>query len=207
MTAPSAASPDKKSLAVRPLTGPELQAALPALAKLRITVFRDYPYLYDGTLAYEEDYLAHFAASPGAVCVAAYDGSEIIGASTAAPMAEHASAFAAPFIAQGYDIARIFYLSESVLLKAYRGHGLGHAFFDQREAHARALGGFTHATFSSVIRPDDHPLKPAGYQPLDAFWTKRGYAKAAGIVASYTWKDIDHDAETAKDMQFWIKAL
>lgn len=190
-----------------PLTGEALKPALPDLARLRITVFHDFPYLYDGTLAYEQDYLARFAAGRGAICVAAYGGDAIVGASTGAPMAEHASEFSAPFVAKGYDISKLFYCSESVLLTSHRGHGLGHAFFDERESHARRLGGFTHATFSSVVRPADHPLRPANYQPLDAFWTKRGYAKADGIIASYHWKDIDQPVETAKQMQFWIKAL
>ncbi len=194
-------------ITVVPLTGSALQAALPALARLRITVFRDFPYLYDGSVAYEETYLSTFASGAGAICVAAFDGREIVGASTGAPMAEHASAFGSPFKAQGYDISKVFYCSESVLLKSHRGHGLGHAFFDQREAHARNLGGFTHVTFSSVVRPADHPLRPANYQPLDAFWTKRGYTKAEGLIGEYTWKDIDQPDETAKQMQFWIKAL
>lgn len=197
----------KNQIRAVPLTGAALMAVLPELAKLRITVFRDFPYLYDGTLAYEQQYLAKFASGKGAVCVVAYDGSTIVGASTAAPMAEHASEFGAPFLAKGYDIGKIFYCSESVLLKSHRGHGLGHAFFDLREAHARLLGGFTHATFSSVVRPPDHPLRPISYQPLDAFWLKRGYAKADGIQTSYAWKDIDQPVETTKQMQFWIKAL
>ena len=190
-----------------PLTGADLLPALPALAQLRIAVFADFPYLYDGSLAYEQDYLARFASAPGAICVAAYDGGTIVGASTGAPMAEQASEFGAPFVANGYDIAKLFYCSESVLLKSHRGHGLGHAFFDEREAHARRLGGFTHTTFSSVVRAPDHPLRPPHYQPLDGFWLKRGYAKAEGLVASYAWKDIDQPHETAKQMQFWIKAL
>ena len=211
MTQPVVTQPavtdSKAKIRVQALTGPDLKSALPALAHLRITVFRDFPYLYDGTVTYEEEYLAKFAAGRGAVCIAAFDGDTIVGASTAAPMAEHASEFGAPYAAKGYDISKLFYCSESVLLKSHRGHGLGHAFFDQREAHARKLGGFTHTTFSSVIRPLDHPLRPPNYQPLDAFWTKRGYAKADGIIGSYTWKDIDQPVETAKQMQFWIKAL
>jgi GNAT superfamily N-acetyltransferase len=189
------------------LTGDKLRAALPELARLRIAVFRDFPYLYDGTIAYEMGYLSHFAAAPGAIAIVAMDDGWMVGASTGAPMAEHAAEFGAPFVAQGYDVARIFYCSESVLLASHRGLGLGHAFFDGREAHARALGGFTHSTFSSVVRPPDHPLLPAGYSPLDAFWMRRGYAKAEGLVASYRWKDIDQAGETDKAMQFWIKAL
>ncbi len=198
--------PDVK-LEVRSLTGEDLKAAMPALARLRIIVFRDWPYLYDGSLAYEEDYLAKFAAAKGAVCIAAFHGDEIIGASTGSPMLETDPEFADPFRAKGYDVARIFYCGESVLLKEYRGHGLGHAFFDGREAQARRLGGFTHSTFCRVIRPDDHPLKPKDYVPLDGFWRKRGYAPVDGLIASFEWKDIDQPAPTVKQLQFWMRVL
>ncbi len=195
------------TLRVAPLTGDALAAALPDLARLRITVFRDWPYLYDGTLGYESGYIQRFAQSPGAVIVAAYDGDRIVGAATASPMVGHADEFAEPFRQRGYDIARIFYFGESVLLADYRGRGIGHAFFDQREAHARAQGGFTHTTFCGVVRPDDHPRKPADYVPLDAFWTKRGYRTMDGLVGAFSWRDIGEPEDTKKPMQFWMKAL
>lgn len=196
------------SVTIAPLTGPAVKAAVPDLARLRMEVFRDWPYLYDGTYDYERDYLANFAASDGAVIVVARDGGRIVGAATAAPLqGGHADEFAAPLAARGHDIARMFYLGESVLLKAYRGRGIGHAFFDGREAHARALGGFTHATFCAVVRPPTHPLKPAGYVPLDAFWRKRGYAPSPGLVGSFAWLDVGETHETDKPMQYWMKAL
>jgi hypothetical protein len=74
------------SIDVRALTGEDIKAVLPDLARLRIAVFRDWPYLYDGTLAYEEEYLAKFAKANGAVCVVARDGDLVVGASTGAPM-------------------------------------------------------------------------------------------------------------------------
>ena len=190
-----------------PLTGADLLPALPALAQLRIAVFADFPYLYDGSLAYEQEYLAKFAAAKGAVCIVAYDGREIVGASTGAPMIEHADEFGDPFKKSGYDISKIFYCGESVLLHSHRGFGLGHAFFDGREAQGRKLGGFTHSTFCRVVRPDDHPLKPKDYVPLDGFWKKRGYAPVDELVASYNWKDLDQPKETAHKMQFWMREL
>jgi GNAT superfamily N-acetyltransferase len=177
------------------------------LAQLRIDVFRDWPYLYDGSIDHEQGYLAKFAASEGAVIVAAFDADEIIGAATASPMVGHADEFAQPFRARGYDVSRIFYFGESVLLKPYRGKGIGHAFFDHREAHARSLGGYSHTTFCAVVRPADHPLRPRDYVPLDAFWTRRGYQKVEGLVGSFEWKDIDQPEKTIKPMQFWMKAI
>ena len=195
------------TLRVAPLTGRDVAQGLAALARLRIAVFRDWPYLYDGSPAYEEKYLAKLAAAEGAIIVAAYDGDEIVGCATAAPMAEVEAEFAQPFLEHGLDLGHIFYCGESVLLPAYRGRGLGHAFFDHREAQARALGRFTHIAFCAVIRPEDHPLRPNGYVALDGFWTRRGYAKADGLVCRFTWKDIDRPSATEKPMQFWMRAL
>jgi GNAT superfamily N-acetyltransferase len=195
------------TIRVAALTGEELAAGIAAVARLRIAVFRHWPYLYDGTMDYESGYLSTFAEAEGAIIVAAYDGDAIVGCATAAPLAEVDDAFSAPFRDRGREIARIFYCGESVLLPAYRGRGLGHAFFERREAQARSLGGFTHSTFCSVVRPPDHPLRPKTYVPLDAFWHKRGYRQAEGLITHFTWKDIDQAVETAKPMQFWMKAL
>ena len=192
------------TVAVRPLTGDELGAALGDLAALRIRVFADWPYLYDGDADYEADYLGEFAGAPDAVLVAAFDGPRIVGAATAAPMAHQKAEFRDPFTARGIDVARLFYFGESVLLPEYRGQGVGHAFFDHREAQARACGANA-ACFAAVIRPDDHPARPPAHVPHDAFWTKRGYAPVAGLIAQLGWKDHGDVDETLKPMQYWLR--
>ena len=195
------------AIPVEVLTGDDILPMLDELAELRIAVFHDWPYLYDGDLDYERNYLAKFAAAKGAVCVMARDEGKAVGASTGAPMVEHADEFGEPFRKAGFDIEKICSCSESVLLKSHRGHGLGHTFFDERENHARRLGGFTHSTFCRVVRPDDHPMKPADYWPLDSFWRKRGYEPVDGILATYAWKDRGETQESEHKMQFWMKAL
>ena len=192
------------SVSVRPLTGAEVAAALDDLARLRISVFAAYPYLYDGDAAYEAEYLREFAAAPDAVMVAAFDGARVVGAATASPMAAQRAEFQAPFAARGLNVARLFYFGESVLLPQYRGHGVGHAFFDHRETRAREFGANA-ACFAAVIRPDDHPARPAGYQPLDAFWRKRGYAPMPGFVTELAWKEHGEAEESPKPMQYWLR--
>lgn len=194
------------TLRVEPLTGDQLLAALDDVARLRIRVFRDWPYLYDGNLDYERRYLAAYRESPGAVLVGAFDGDTLVGASTGTPMEDHAAEFGAALAGTGVPLGDIFYCAESVLLPAYRGRGLGHRFFDLREAHARAMGR-THVAFCSVARPADHPARPADYRPLDAFWEGRGYRPVPGAVAHYAWKDIGDTAETRKPLRFWMRAL
>lgn len=191
---------------VRILSGAALDAALDDVARLRMAVFRSYPYLYDGDLEYERRYLQTYRDSRGAIVVGAFDGTRLVGASTGAPLEDHADDFAAAFAGQGLDLSDIFYCAESVLLPEYRGHGVGHAFFDRREAHGRALGR-RYSCFCSVQRPDDHPLKPAGYAPLDRFWRARGYAPLQDAVASFRWKDIDRTDESDHRLQFWMRTL
>lgn len=191
---------------VRVLTGPALDAALDDVAALRIAVFRDWPYLYDGSLEYERRYLDSYRTSPGAVVVGAFDGPRLVGAATGTPLEDHAEDFAAAFAPTGLPLETVFYCAESVLLPGYRGQGLGHAFFDAREAHARALGR-RFSAFCAVIRPKDHPLKPETYRPLDRFWAKRGYAPLPGVIAHFRWTDVGAAGETEKPLQFWGRPL
>ncbi|SDU27907.1 hypothetical protein SAMN05428979_2706 [Stappia sp. ES.058] len=186
------------------LTASEIEAVLPALAELRVRVFRDWPYLYKGSLAYEQEYLARYATSPGAVVVAAFDAEDLVGAATGQPLAEEVEDFRAPFSAVGLDPDRYFYFAESVLDSAFRGRGAGHAFFDRREAHARALG-FDRAAFCAVIRNDDDPRKPADYRPLDPFWKKRGYRPVSGLTVGFDWPDIGETQHSRKQLQVWAR--
>jgi GNAT superfamily N-acetyltransferase len=186
------------------VTSAQLDAELPSLAKLRIAVFREYPYLYEGSFDYERRYLQSYASSTQSVLVVARDGSEVIGAATALPLLQHSDGVAPPLRAAGYDPAQVFYFGESVLLPSYRGRGIGHAFFDEREAAARELG-FTITCFCAVERPTEHPARPASYVPHDAFWTRRGYQRRPDIIATFSWRDLGEASESAKKMVFWLK--
>ncbi|MEP2705032.1 MAG: GNAT family N-acetyltransferase [Roseibium sp.] len=194
------------SVEFRRLTGKRLANALNDVARLRISVFRDWPYLYEGSLDYEARYLQRYAETQGAVIIGAYDGNKLVGAATGESLGAEYEAFQSPLKLRGYDPDNIFYMAESVLEPAYRGQGIGHRFFDEREAHARGLG-YNEAVFCAVIRPKDHPMKPADYQPLDSFWQKRRYRKLEGAVIRFPWTDVGNKGETEKSMQVWYRKL
>ena len=194
-------------LRIERLSGPELGPYLPELARLRIRVFRGYPYLYEGSAEYEETYLKTYANVAESVLVLVWDRDRAVGASSGLPLDAGPPTAIEPFIARGYDPRRLFYYGESVLLPDYRGLGLGKRFFDEREAHVRALGRFETACFCAVERPADHPRRPADYAPLDAFWNRRGFVKHPELRAVFSWRDVDEPAESPKAMGFWLKAL
>lgn len=194
------------SLRYEILTGADVAAALDDLARLRIEVFREWPYLYDGDMEYERGYMRSYENNPNAILVGAFHQCNLVGASTGTALKGHDEAFATAFDHSGLALDEIFYCAESVLLPAYRGQGAGHAFFDHREQFARACH-YRYSAFCAVTRPGDHPKRAPHYRPLDAFWRARGYEPLNGVIASLDWRDIDEAESTTKPLQFWIKPL
>ena len=188
-------------------TGAEITSVFEDLAKLRITVFHDYPYLYEGTVKYEMEYLKTYAKAENGFLFAVYNGDKMVGATTCIPLENETQEVKHPFEQARFDIARIFYFGESILLREYRGKGLGHRFFDEREAHARSFGNYDLCCFCAVERGENHPLKPADYRPNDVFWTKRGYVKEPALQTTMEWPDIGESESTPKTMTFWMKKL
>ncbi|WP_024335606.1 hypothetical protein [Desulfotignum balticum] len=194
-------------LIVKNFTGDQIHPYLDELARLRIEVFKEYPYLYDGSIDYETEYLKSYAECPESLVVGAFKDDQLVGASTGLPMTDAADEFKAPLSAQGQDVDRIFYFGESVMKKACRGTGIYARFFAEREGYARSLGRFDRVCFCAVERPADHPAKPSGYRPLDGYWNRRGYTRRPDLTTRFLWKDLDEVEESPKKMVFWIKPV
>jgi GNAT superfamily N-acetyltransferase len=187
--------------------GREIESVFDDLAELRIAVFHDYPYLYEGTVAYEKEYLKVYSNSNRSFLYALYDNARLVGATTCIPLSDETAGVRKPFEDSGFDVSAVFYFGESILLSDYRGLGFGHRFFDEREAHARSFGTYKLTCFCSVDRGDGHPAKPENYRPNDAFWIKRGYKKEPELHSVMEWPDIGEETSSAKKMIFWTKRL
>ena len=188
------------------LHGAAIREQLQPLADLRIRVFHEWPYLYEGTLAYERQYLETYASCDDSLAVIAWDGATCVGATTALPLCAAEASMRKPFEHAGMDISRTLYFGESVVLASHRGRGIGVTFFSQREAHARVLG-LSQCAFCAVDRPAEHPYKPAHYQGNEAFWTRRGYARQPSLQCSFDWLDRGEAALTAHTLTYWLRIL
>lgn len=186
--------------------GNDVKKYIKPLAQLRIEIFKEFPYLYEGSLRYEEVYLQVYTQSKESLVVIAKDENRFVGASTCIPLEYEDTAFQKPFLKKGIDLAKVFYFGESILLPEYRGQGIGHKFFDLREEHALKTRPDTDiTTFCAVVRPKDHPLRPEKYHPHNKFWEKRGYTEQVDLKTKFPWKDIGEEEESLKPMQFWTK--
>lgn len=181
------------------LRGAELESCVDDVAALRIEVFREYPYLYDGDADYERKYLRVLSQSERGLIVLVRHGSEVVGASTALPLVDADEAFQEPFERP----CDYYYFGESVLLAPHRGQGIGGAFFHFREEFA-LKEGFARACFCAVRRPENHPSRPDRYRDLGHFWKSRGFQKTE-LTTKYPWKDVGDSEETEKVMEFWEK--
>lgn len=193
------------STEVRTLSRDEVAGRLREIAMLRITVFRSWPYLCEGDLDQEREYLRRYAENAHAIVAGAFDGAAMVGVTTGAPLSDHEPSVAAAARTLGLNTPDVFYMGESILLPAFHGRGLGHAFFDVRERHARRHL-FRHAMFASLIRPADHPARPRTPRDLEPFWRKRGYAPT-GATAKMRWRDVGDEAETEKRLAIWGRTL
>jgi len=194
-----------KDITIQAMKGAELRERLEEIAGLRIEVFRAFPYLYDGSLEYELKYLQKYLNSERAGVFCAVHEGKIIGASTCLPLVDEEEEVRAAFRHFEVPIEEIFYFGESVLLEPYRGHGIGHRFFDHREEHVASFDAYKMMCFCAVKRPEDHPNRPPDYRPNDAFWTKRGYVKQSDLVCYMDWPDIGAAASSEKPLEFWIR--
>ncbi|MEO0964044.1 MAG: GNAT family N-acetyltransferase [Planctomycetota bacterium] len=208
-----------KGIACREVVGGAIRRYVDDLARLRLAVFAEWPYLYDGDEVEELAYLSAIASSNEALVVLAIDEAadgRVVGASTAMPLADEHAEFRAPFEQAGIDVGSVFYLAESVLLPEYRGRGVGRVFFDRREGYGRRLderrraaggAGFLWFAFCGVDRPADDPRRPAGHRELDAWWRSMGYRRRDDLVTRLGWTEIGQAEPTEKPLTFWLKPM
>jgi GNAT superfamily N-acetyltransferase len=192
---------------IRALTGENLREWIHEIARLRITVFREYPYRYDGDEAYEREYLAGLTLDQNDMVIVAEEDERVVAAATSLPLlgpadiTDHADRL---FRAEGLDPSAFYYFSEILVLPEYRGRGLAQAFYQQREIFA-AERGYTRLCFAVIIT-EGYP--PDDYFDPSPFWRKMGFAPNPRLVFPYAWPTIQEDGTTKEQshrMMFWIK--
>ncbi|NCN27580.1 hypothetical protein GW915_08395 [bacterium] len=81
-----------KRMEIKTLHGSEISPYLKDIARLRIQVFRDFPYLYEGSFEYEEKYLDRYAQGKGSLIAIVLDKNKVVGATSCLPASEEMEA-------------------------------------------------------------------------------------------------------------------
>lgn len=188
------------------LLGVEAQERLETIARLRLSIFREFPYLYDGKMEDELAYLKQYADNNEAAVIITLAGEEIAGAATGLPLSCESAEMTAPFAATPYPVESIYYIGEMLFYPPYRNRGLGTECLSLMDQYVRSSGKYRYLTCATIIRPADHPLRPDDYLPIERFLERNMFLKLQGVATSFAWKELD-GVRRDHDMQFWIKEL
>jgi ribosomal protein S18 acetylase RimI-like enzyme len=178
------------------------------IAQSRINFYRGYPYLYEGNMEEERDYVKWFFSSPKSAVAFAYDGEKIIGFITGTPLVyfdEHFKGSADSFKKAELIPEDYYYLTDVIILPEYRGNGIAKKLCRMLEEYAKQLE-FRAGCFVNE-RHEKHPLKPAEYTDLDDIFIRSGCIKLP-ISVIHNWKTIMVDGNNQDQdhtLVYWHK--
>ncbi|MBI3771803.1 MAG: GNAT family N-acetyltransferase [Gammaproteobacteria bacterium] len=187
---------------MRIIHGTEIKNHIETLGRFRIEIFREYPYLYEGSLEYERKYLSRYSRNPNSILVMIPDEKGLVGACTGVPLLEESQEFKALFA--GESLHEIYYIGEVMVRANARGKGIGTKLL------ATALSAIDPEKYKTIClaavdRGNNHPSCPKQYAAPDSLWRKFGFEKHEHLVVTFTWKDVGDVVETEKPMQVWVK--
>ena len=188
------------------LTGSAVTESLDDIASLRINIFQEFPYLYDGRREEEFRYLKVYENTPDAAIMTASDSGKIIGAATGIPLCHEHEELVKPFVRSHYALDEIYYVGELLLYPEFRNRGLGLRLLKQMEEQVRSLGNYRYLTCATVVRPDDHPLRTSTYLPINRFLAVAGFHPLPALMTEFSWLETD-GVTRRHPMTFWLKEL
>lgn len=193
-------------LSLRALSGAEAKAYLEPIAKMRMRFFREFPYLYEGSLDYEKNYLETYFGSPNSAVLLVFKENTIVGFSNIIPLNEELEEIQAAFKENDLPVEDYLYIGEVILDPICRNQGLSRRFFDFHESYAQERG-YSKLVFMTVKRPTNHPQRPKNYRPLEPIWRHFGYELLPGVAVKIPWKQVDTQEEEPNTLDVWFKEL
>jgi hypothetical protein len=187
----------------------EIESYTKYIASLRLMMFKEFPYLYEGSLEQEEKYLSFYTDFPDGRVVLAKQGGCIAGLLTGMPMisiCEHISDFKKTLDEHKRTLNGAYYYGEGLVLPAYRGQGMLTKMFEVLNNEIKIMG-YNHAYGITVIRDKNDARRPAHYRDTDTLWDRMGLTKTT-MVYGGKWPTIIKTGDTAIEMnylQIWEK--
>jgi hypothetical protein len=196
----------KRNFKIVLLHGNEITPFLSSIAKLVIDTFKEYPYLHQDDLFSLIEFLKMYSECPESTVLLVLDCSNIVGISSGIPTRFDSKKFQKPFIDNGIDVNKVYYLGDSILLPIYRGKKIYRDFFIKREM-AAAEFGYSICAFVSVERISNDPRRPDNYFSLEEIWLRYGYKKYPELTIEQEWVDVGDKKPSKKNFVYWLKYL
>lgn len=192
---------------IKSFTGQEAERYIDQIAAIRLNMFKEYPYLYNGTVEIEKEYLQIYFKSSHANILLTFDSDDnVIGFSSSIPLSDEAEEIRAPFIEKQLNCDNYLYIGEGLIYPEYQGKNLVRQAAQIHEEIARSKG-YKYLTFMAVDRPEDHPCKPDNYRSTDGLFKHFGYTKFDNMNVTLTWNQLDTNQEATNTLSLWHKEI
>lgn len=197
-------SPDGLQLIAVP--GREARPYCDQLAALDMAIFKEWPYLYEGTLEGEAQYLENYFKSEKSLFLLLMRGDAIVGSASFIPLEEEIDEIQSPFKVAGLPCNDYLYVGVVMILKEYRRPGLIRALYEHALEYAKSIGKRAGA-LAMIERPADDSRRPADDRPLDGMCQAFGFEKQDGLEVHVEWTDITTHMPAPVVMKIWTKKL
>jgi hypothetical protein len=189
---------------VRVLERLEIEPYLDQIAAARIRFFKEFPYLYQGTMQYEIEYLKMYRDIENARIIIGEKNGHIVGFSTGVPLGSDYE-FLKELSSLVDTPEDYYYLGEAIIDPEYRG--LGTAFIGTRTLEQIAFSlGYPKICFIGIEREKNHPLRPSNYRDITPLMTRLGYQKTDRIFEPVypTIQSNRSVVDMPNKMAFWV---
>jgi GNAT superfamily N-acetyltransferase len=201
----------KNMISFEVVKGKKIEQYAKYIASLRLLMFKEFPYLYIGSLEHEKKYLAFYSNSTDGVLILAKQDGCIVGLLTGMSMTgicEHISDFKKILDKNKRSIQSAYYYGEALVLEAYRGQGILTKMFQELDAEIKHMG-YNQAYGITVIREKNDSRRPSNYRDTESLWEHLGLVKT-NMVYGGEWETVSKTGETETAMnqlQVWEKTF
>ena len=193
---------------MKTLLGQEILSHIREISDITMNVFKEYPYLYEGTEQEQWEYVdKRYCKQPNSVvCMASREG-RLVGVVMGVPMNQAPLKYQTPFLNQGIDLSKLFYIGEMTILQGHRQTGVRQKLCEELKSHILKKGFYECITFCEIVRPHDDPKRPKNYHDHDRAWESLGFVKDNTRKTVSAWNENGGTQEIDHTMVYWLLDL
>lgn len=196
-----------EEIKIQVFKGKEIAPYVQDISELRLDFFRNYPYLYDGEIVSDKEYVQMYPNSEHAILVVAKDNEKVIGVVTGLPMDEAPEDIKNFIDDKKMPSKNVFYLGEIVLNKEYAGDNLENKMYNEFERTVKNTGNATQIYLFEIETQKNDPRKPSNYVSIEDFWQAQGFSQNPELITQFSWKEIGSSETKNHPMVLWKKDL
>ena len=197
----------QSSIAIEVLKGNEVIPHLKRLIEIRLSFYRDYPYLYDGSIEDEENYLRMYGNSENTLLVVAKRDDEVVGAILGLPLPESPEENKEAFQDLEISPEDLFYLGDNIVIRELKIGNVQEQMYHQFEGAVNHLKKYRGIVVCEIERDVNDPKKITNDTFYEFAWHTQGFIREPNQIVNFSWKEIGDSKSSNHHMVFWRKSL